>query len=617
MVNMIRSFLRLALISLLFLGPFEARAEDRDYTIDLDKVVVTASRVEQTYKSSTRNMSIVSAEDITSSGVFEITEAFDVLPAVDVLEYGSLGSSRSVHIRGASSSQTLTLIDGRPINTSRDGAADFDQIPIANIDRIEILRGPASSIYGSNAIGGVINIITKTGRSRQKTQILRKFGSFYTNHLALTHGDENKGFDYFISYDYLSSDGHRDNSDYLSYNTNTRIGYQLNEENHIGLACGYQDIESGAPGKVTSVDSDDREETFKKYIDITYDGSITEDKDLLIKLFHNFDRLEFTETVTPLDKDTHQNKVYGVDAQISQVFFDIFRTSVGLSGQEHRFNSSNSDKHTYNLKALYFETEVTPVDNGSLKIGARWDDYSNFGDKINPSASFNFWVFDTIKFHGLAAKSFRAPTFNDLYSPQKDYGGWGAVGNADLGPEKAVSYEAGLAGYFADSFKTDITFFKTNVDGLLEWTTEDNYWWAPENVNSAERKGVEVEAEFVLKKKLKANFSYTYLEAENKDTKKWMIGRPRNLYKLRLAYSPDPQWELGLNATYKTKRYSNKPNTHFLEHYFVMNSNLSYRMNDYVQILLEAKNIFDRKYQEQMDYPLPGRSFYGGAKVAF
>ena len=600
-------------------GSVLAREEDSPrYDIDLERIVVTPSKVEQIYRYSTQNTSIVAEEDIESSGITEVTEVLDLLPSVDILEYGSAGSTRSVHIRGASSSQVLTLVDGRPVNTPRDGATDFNQIPLSNIERIEVLRGPASSIYGANAVGGVINIITKSGKDKMQTETLNKFGSFNTKFSSFTNGHKIKDLDYFISYDYLASHGHRDNSDYLSNNVNTKLGYQLDDDNHIGLASGYFNSEVGAPGLLSNIDLDDQQETFKKFIDVTYNGKFFEGQDIVLKLFHNTDRLEFIETFEPIDKSTHQTKVYAVDAQVSHVLFDVFRTAVGMSYQEHRLNSSTSSKHEYDLKAFYFELETDLFNKGSLKLGARRDDYSNFGDKLSPSASFNYWLFDSIKLHGLAARSFRAPTFNDLYWPREDWGAGGGVeGNASLSPEKAESCEVGVSGYFLKSFKIDSTLFKTNFDDLIEWTVDNAWWYRPQNTSSASIKGLELETEFVIKDNLKANFNYTYLESKNKNTKKWLIYRPRHLYKLRLAYSPAPKYEFGVSAIYKTKRYANANNTSTLGKHYVVNSNFSYKINDNAQFLLNAKNIFDEEYQEERDYSMPGRAFYSGIKLTF
>lgn len=593
-------------------------AEDSNtarYTIDLREIVVTPSRIGQEYKYSTQNMSIISREDIESSGVTEVTEILDLLPSVDILEYGSTGSSRSVHTRGASNRQVLTLIDGRPVTTPQDGETDFNRIPLSNIERIEVLRGPAASIYGAGAVGGVINIITKSGTEDMHTEVMGKFGSFSTKLSSVSHGYKIGALDYFASYDYLASHGHRDNADYLSHNFNTKVGYQLNADNRLGVAGGYCKSDVGTPGRLSSIDLDDRQEAFRKYLYLTYDGKMMEGQDITLKVFHNIDRLEFIETFDPIDKDAHQTKVYGVDVQLSQVFFDVFRTAIGSSFYENRLNSSASGKHDYHLKAVYVEAETDLFDISTLKLGTRWDDYSNFGDRFSPSASLSIWLFDKFKLHGLVAKSFRAPTFNDLYWPREP--SWQVEGNPDLEPETAVSYEAGISGYFLDRFKTDITFFKTDFDDLIEWALDSSWWYKPTNLSSATIQGAEFETEFVLEERLKANLNYTYLEATNDSTDKWLNYRPRHLYKLRLSYSPITACELGINAIYKTKRFANADNTVYLKHYFVMNSNLSYKIRESVDILLEVKNIFDRVYYEEREYSVPGRAFYGGLRFKF
>lgn len=597
---------------------FAKDLNERRYDIDLEKIVVTPSKIEQAYKYSTQNTSIIAKEDIEDSGITEVTEILDLLPSVDILEYGSVGSSRSVHTRGASSSQVLTLIDGRPVNTPRDGVTDFNQIPLSNIERIEVLRGPASSIYGAGAMGGVINIITKSGKEKMHTEVLNKFGSFSTKLSSFSHGYKIKDFDYFITYDYLASHGHRDNADYLSNNVNTKFGYQLNTDNRISISSGYYNSEVGTPGLLSNVDLDDRQEVFKRFIDITYDGKMLEGQDIVLKIYNNSDRLEFIETFVPLDKTSHQTWVYGIDAQFSQVLFEVFRTAIGLDYQEHKLNSSVSNKHAYNLKATYLESELDFFDRGSLKFGGRWDDYSNFGDRISPSASFNYWLFNEIKLHGLVGKSFRAPTFNDLYWPKEDWGIWGGVeGNQGLGPEKAISYEFGVSSYFLKTFKTDVTFFKSKIEDLIEWTVDSSWWWRPNNVSTAEIKGIELESEFIIQKHLKTNLNYTYLEVENKSTNKWLIYRPRHLYKLNFTYSPSPRYELGLSGIYKTKRFANEDNTSVLSHYLVVNSNFTYKINNSFHILLEAKNIFNEAYQEERDYSMPGKAFYGGIRLTF
>lgn len=599
------------------------KEESETDKLGLSTIVVTASKIKQINKNVPVNISVITSKDIEESGATEIVELLDMLPSVDIIEYGSFGSTRSVHTRGAPNTQVLTLVNGRPVNTPRDGVTDFNQISLSNIERIEVMRGPAATMYGANAVGGVINIITKTGTDKMQTEIVNKYGSFLTKLATISNGYKLNNFDYFISYDYLTSEGHRDQAFYRSHNPNVNLGYNLNEDNHISLSSGYYRSKVGTPGKTTNPDLDDRQATKNKFIDLTWNGKILQNQDVLLKLYHNIDRLEFTEAYNPdtLTNDeikAHQAKIYGLDGQFSQIWFNVFRTTYGWNFQLHKLNSTTSYKHKYNLKGLYFETETDLFDSIICKFGARWDDYSNFGDRISPSASFAVWLFDKIKFHGMIGKSFRAPTFNDLYWPKEDYGIYGGVeGNPNLKPEQAISYELGISGYLFNIIKTDITTFITESKDLIEWTEDSSLWWRPTNIGSAKIKGIELESMYNILDNLRLILNYTYLDAKNKDIDKWLSYRPRSYYKLTLTYLPTTKLTLNFSGKYKTKRFTNTDNTIAISPYFTMDVDIKYKVTDYLELLANGTNILDRRFEEEQYYSMPGRSFMAGFRLKF
>lgn len=587
-------------------------------TIDLGEIVVTPSKVGEEKMISPYKIDVISSDEIDDLAPEEISELLDSVSGVDMLEYGTFGATRSIHIRGASSSQVLTLIDGRPINNPRDGVTDFNSIPLSYIDRIEVLKGPASNIYGANAVGGVVNIITKKPPEGAHFELLTEFGSFLTKRASFMHTNKVDKFDYLISYDYLISEGHRDNSAYLSHNINTKLGYDFGENNRLSFSTGFYNSEAGSPGTINYVDIDDKLDTYKRYFDLTYQGKLTDSLDVFLKVFHNYDRIEFTETPYPLDRDTHQMKVYGYDNQISWNLSSAIRLNTGFSYQQHRLNSSASGKHAYNFKGVFIGMDFILNDKGVIKLSSRWDDYSNFGDKISPSASFSIWINKYIKLHSLAAKSFRAPTFNDLYWPKEDWGAWGGVeGNPNLGPEEAISYEAGIKLYVKDIIESDITLFKNSFEDLIEWVMDSSLWWRPENIGSATIKGLEWDTWWYYQDVLKVNFNYTYLEPKNTETKKWLTYRPHHLYKVKFIYSPIKKLDLGLNLIYKTKRFTDANNTKILKPYLLVNANFVYKLTENINLLGKINNLLDKQYEESSGYPLPGLSFYGGIKITF
>ena len=594
-----------------------APAYAADGSMDLEKIVVTPSRYEQEYKNSTANLSVIEEKEIAESGATEITQVLDTLSSINVIDYGSYGSTKTVHVRGAGASNVVTLIDGRLINTPRDGIADFNQIPLNNIERIEYLRGPSSSIYGANATGGVINIITKSGQEKMLTELNTETGSFLTYTADLAHGWKVGKLDYFITADYIESDGFRENSDYLQHNYTLKLGLDANKDNRIIFETGYASSEAGTPGRNSDPDLDDRQEQRKNYFDLTWNGSCWEDSKVMLKLYQNLDRIEFIESLSPVhDKDTNQTKMFGADLQVSQMWFDIFRTSFGASGQDNLLDSSTSGKRTYNFKAGYIETELDLFKDAlSLKAGARTDDYSNFGSRTSPSVSFSWWFFDKIKAHGLVGKSFRAPTFNDLYWPREDWGASGGVeGNPNVTPEIARSREIGAGAFLFDKAEIDVTYFYNKFKDMIQWADDGTGWWRPSNVNTAIIKGTEAYVNYQITKPLKLKLNYTRLSAIDNVTKKWLIYRPRHEYKGTLVYNDD-RFNCYVTGRYLTKRYTLPDNSRFLKSYFVADGNISYKVTKFGEIYLTVNNVFDRDYQEEEDYPIPGTSFMVGMKI--
>lgn len=587
---------------------------EEDYQLDLEKIVVTASKLEQVYKKVPNNISIISNEDIEDADNVELVELLDMLPSVNIIEYGSYGATKSVHTRGAVSTQVLTLVNGRPVNTPRDGETDHNQIPLSNIERIEVMRGPAAAMYGANAVGGVINIITKKGKERMETKFTQKAGTFRTSLSSLTNGYKFKNFDYFLNQDYLTSQGHRDNSYYRSSNTNLNLGYKINNDNRISLFSGYSQSSAGSPGTIDSFDPDDRLISKKNFFDFTWNGKILKEQDILMKFYHNSDRLEFIETFEPRDESVHTTKEYGTDIQFSQLWFDVWRTTLGGNYKLNYINSSTTQKHDYNTKALYAESETDLFnDNAVFKVGARWDDYSNFGDRISPTASLTTWFFDKIKLHGLIARSFRAPTFNDLYWPNDGF----SEGNPNLEPEKATSYEIGLSTYLLKSLKLDSTYFSTKFRDLIEWQEVRTFFWQPLNVGRARVSGLETELEYIFSDNLKINFNHTLLSAKDADTDNRLTYRPRNLFKCNLTYKPFSKFKIELSSRYKSRRFTNPQNTNALPPNYIMDLGMAYELTKDCQFSLKGTNILNKQYQEQNGYPMPGTAIIGGVEISF
>jgi len=595
----------------------------RLHTLDIGKIVITPSKIEERYEELPVNVSVVDSQAIEDSGATEVCELLDRLPSVNIIDYGSDGSTKSVHTRGLSGSQVLTLLDGIPVNTPRDGVADLNKIDLTNIEKIEVLRGPASSIYGSGAMGGVVNIITKDGKSFPKTMLKSKYGLYDTREISFAHGRDLDIFDYYFSHDTYKTNGHRQNSDYEYHNTNLKLGYTPWADNRLTFNYGYYQSELGTPGTNqvydpvwdSGEDIDDRQESWRENFDLTWKADLTRDSNILLKAYHNIDRLEFIENLACDDVDAHQTKVYGIDLQFAQKIFDSIRVTAGYNRQDLRLNSSTSAKHKYFLNAFYFEGEIDPLEKMKFYFGARYDDYSNFGDRISPNTRFSWWLNDNFKIHGLYARSFRAPTFNDLHWPRQET--YQMEGNPNLSPEKAQSYELGISTYFFKALWTDVTYFRNRVKDMIIWNVDSAGWWRPENVSTAIIQGMEWNSDFVIWERLKANLNYTLLYAKDKETKKWLIYRPRHQYKLNLNYKTENDWTYDLAWRYATKRFTLDDNLRSLGHYWVTDASISKKFWDIWEFQISAKNLFDQDYEEEEGYPMPGTQILTSLKCEF
>ena len=223
-----------------------------------------------------------------------------------------------------------------------------------------------------------------------------------------------------------------------------------------------------------------------------------------------------------------------------------------------------------------------------------------------------------MKFHGLWGESFRAPTFNDLYWPREDWGIWGGVeGNPNLRPETAKSYELGVTTSFSDKLETDITYFNNKFNDLISWQSDASWWYRPSNVNKALIQGIEFNTDYSPVKKLKLNFNYTYLKAEDIITDKWLTYRPKNTYKGSVSYAFTDKLSFYTGARYVTKRFTETTNASFLKDYFVADANMAYKLNNSAEFTFTVDNIFDKDYQEVYNYPMPGTSYLLGAKLTF
>jgi len=587
--------------------------------IDLEKIVVTPSRIEESYGETSQKVDVITSKDLESTCAKDLAGTLTKITSVNISNYGGLGALKNIRMRGSTASQILVLIDGRPINNPRDGEVDLSTIPLDNIARVEVVHGPASSLYGAGAMGGTINIITKNPpKEKQKTELISTFGTFRTYTERLKHGARISNLGYLITSGYQSSDGFRKNSEFSAKDFNTKFEYRLNDNNNLILNSGFYKSRAGAPGPITTPDIDDKQINLKNFIDINWGFKPDTSTEFKTKIYNNYDRLEFNENSADSIFDTgtgkfiHTTQVRGLDLQFNKKLFDIYQTIFGLNYVTNLNDSSSSAKHKYTVRAGYMESEWDLLKNLKVNLGARIDDYSNFGTEVNPSAGFAYNFSEKVKLHGLIGRSFRAPTFNDLYWPNQ---GW-AKGNPNLKPEKGITEELGIEVNANKYFLTGITYYHSNYSELINWI-EENSVWQPKNIGSAVIDGAEFENKIFLSNNLEADLSYTFLMAKDDKAHKYLIYQPKHKLDFSLGYKDLNGFIFELKGQFTDKRFHDPENTIKVKRFFVLGLSLSKKFKTGITYFMSIDNLLNEKYQVIRDYPLPGFSLTSGVKLEF
>ncbi|MDD4899478.1 MAG: TonB-dependent receptor [Candidatus Omnitrophica bacterium] len=589
----------------------------------LDEIVVTPSRTEESAGSTSRKVDVITSGDIESSGGKDLSEVLTEKAAIDIIDYGGIGGQKTIRMRGSTSSQVLVLMDGRPLNSPRDGTVDLSSIPVENVERMEVVYGPTSNLYGSSAMGGTVNIITKTPpKEKQETHFTTSAGTFKTYLERLVHGGRVGRFGYLVSGGYESSAGFRTNTAFNSKDFNTKLEYDPNEQNNILFSGGFLKNLQGVPGPVNNPDVDDKQRNLKNYLDLAWSFKLDKTTELTSKIYNNYDRIEFMpnrmDSVfdTGAGKSIHATQTRGINLQLAKELFERNRFVGGLSYIGNFNDSTETAKHKYNIKAAYFDDQFDLTKKIKLSLGVRVDDYSNFGTQASPSFTFLYKFNDNNKLHSVISRSFRAPTFNDLYWPNDGF----TRGNPNLKPEKGSTAELGFESRLNKYYQASLTYYRSNYDELINWAPESAdplAIWSPTNIGSAVIQGVELEQQINLTNYFEIGLGYTYLLAKDRKLHKFLNYQPQDKADFSLKFHDLNGLLLEFRGEFTGTRFHDAENTVKVKPYFVLNFAASKKFKHGITYYLNLDNLLGKKYQAVRNYPSPGFSVTNGLKFDF
>jgi len=590
-------------------------------TFVLDEIIVTGGLSPIAAEKYGRAVSVVTAEDIEERGITTVQDALRALPGVSV--NGSGPSSTQIRIRGGEGNHTLVLIDGIAA-AGGDGEYIFSGLETANIERIEVLRGPQSVYYGSNASAGVINIITRKGSEGTTLNGSLEVGSGTTASTFVARRDARGGVSLALShmddpgFDQSGDGGEKDG---LTRSTAILSGdYQATEELKLGFTLRRSE-------ERYEYDSDNWMATDAESYIVDDPTRYADRDELTASVFGEYSMMEGRLTHR-LAVETTQNRLKNDGGATTKTTTDAvkYRLSYGIDGAvdqadqllnlllEHREDDSTLDP-AYGRAATSVALEYRGSFASGLDVqaGARFDDNDVFKDATTWNLGLSYLMDNGVRLHGSAGEGVVNPSYYELYD---SYGG---TGNPDLQPERNLSFDLGVElPIFGDRGTVDVTLFKERLtDEITAVSTDPGYTYINQTGNS-DRRGVEIAGVLEATDALSLRLGYTYLEAKNPDNSV-EIRRPRHELTLggtldafggRGAVSADLRhvagnYDWGSNQTVKLPSFT------------TVNVAAHYDLTDRVQLTGRVENLFDADATEVWGYATRGRAVYVGLNAQF
>lgn len=565
----------------------------------LDTVLVSVSRIPVTESMSGSSVTVIQEKELEQAGT--VISALERVPGVEVVQTGGVGTVATVFIRGAESDQTLVLIDGVRANDNTSGLFDLSNLEPTNIERIEVVRGAQSVIYGSEAMGGVINVITKkSGDASSVTLEGGSFGSYRgTASLASDIGSLAASFrktDGFSAADDSESDG------YENFSISGGTDLDISDNANVQISARYYDGDVEVDGFDFLVGPVD-DLNFEQETELL--GLSTRFSNQFSDAFSSSVALGFIQNeLTGSDPDTEFNN-FSIDSEsftVSNVNqLEVGRFGMTAFGYEFQSldgkNESNFDD-SREVHGFFAEHLIEVYSGTTFSSGLRHEVNTDYSDETSFRGSLVSKI-DSVKVFANFSTGFRAPSFNELAFP--------GFGNENLETEKNISFDLGV-----DAEIVGATFFWQDFEDLI---SSDPVTFQAVNIQEARSFGFETFLAIPICVGAKGDITYTFLDTKDKDSGRILPRRPRH----KARFSLDLTFTEGLKLSpevilVNSRRDSDQKR---LDNYVLVNLYGNYNLLETYDIFLRVINLFDEDYQEVGGFSSSGFAAYGGVKLTF
>lgn len=614
-------------------------ADESDKAEDLyrtDKMVVTTTMTEKAVKDAPGSIEVITEKEIIDMNAETLSDVLE--EAAGLLVTTETGRQKRPGIRGTGNKHTLVLIDGRRIAYGFKELAGVEQIPIDMIKRIEVVRGPSASIYGSDAIGGVVNVITKNAPEDLRIGFNAQYGqSTYAEAEEKSGsafiGSSSERFGFMIAGGYRDKNGYDrdgvtpDDGDSIELKSIAgHVSYYINNEHEI--TAGLEFVERNTLGLRDLQGLDRKRDADSTRINnfIEYNGKLSPVSSLMLRA----NRSEHKTDINIIPETSMIPGAIGDENKSDRFLNQLEGRYTGTVGDRHiltlgteykeegREDDSGLDNDINNL-SVYIQDEYLIADNLYLLLSTRWDEHSAFGSELTPRVSFTYYIVEDFRFKTSWAQGFRAPDIMELFVPTYMKRGKQIYEpNENLDPEKSNSYEAGFEGEYKN-FDARLMWYKNDIEGLIEavWYSSTGSgsskkeYYQYQNISRAVMSGIEFEAGYRFESGVKISGNLYYLDTENKLTGEELEGRPDYKGTLKISHDRLPA---GLSGNIRINHIGERYYADSIEKDITLvNLYLAKKLHNNVIIFAGSDNLFNSGDAENVEPAF----FYSGVSLRY
>lgn len=605
-------------------APTDAAAGEKIYAGP--EIVVTASRIEWPVEKTASFITVLSGDDIRMTRAANVGEILRAVPGLIVAQSGSQGNASSLFIRGAASNHCLVLLDGVPLNDPTTGAFDFSDLDAAAVERIEVVRGPHGILYGSSAIGGVVNIITTPRAEGAKRSVSLAGGSFRSAEGAVSLSGGEKSYRYSYSLSGTTSDGLGANDFHRALTFSGAVSSAVTAASSVSMSLRYREADMGLRGPRFDFDPDAGQKGGHFLVSALYRQFVSSVWSYSLRTSFLSREITWNDPLDSLDTSPYAGDGFSeINSRVANAAWQndlrlanhVWVTGGAEWKEEETVNSGYSSFGTTTFDdriastSLFANAIADFAKMPTASAGLRLDDHSKFGAVTTYKLSLSFPVAPTgTTLKASVGTGFRAPSLNELYYP--------GYGNPSLAPEKTEGWDCGIRQDFGRGrVSVECAYFNNSYRNLI---TFDPATWLAGNVGEATSDGVEIQSSARPAEALTLRGFYTFTRTEDRATGKQLLRRPRHSGGASASYRRG-SFDVLLASTLVGARLDNDfggpLGEHFNERYATFDCAVAYRFSPSRELYCKLRNVADARYDEVAGYPSPGASVMAGTRIDF